>query len=807
MITLLRDGRHAWRVLARTPGFTAMVAVTLALGIGASTAIFAVTDHVLLRPLSFPGADRIVTLWNTYPRSGIEKEEVSPPDFYDWRAQSRSFSALAAYERFSYVLTGEPDAVRLRAARVTEGFFAALGVQPFLGRGFLPSDYRIGAPRGVVLTHQLWRSRFGASPSIVGRTVILNEVEHTVLGVMPAWFGFPGDIEIWSPLVFAPADLQPSLRQSTWLRTVGRLVPGATGARALAELSAIARQLERQYPATNAGRNVRVLSLHEETVGDVRLALLVLLGAVGVVLLIACTNVANLLLTRATSRQREVAIRSALGAGRWRLIGQFLTESVMLGVLGGLGGLLLAVWALDLVRALAPPAFPRLQEVRLDIPVLAFALAASLLTGAACGIAPALAAPRADPGHWLQDAGRTASDSRRRRRFRRGLIVIEVALAQVLLVAGGLFFQSLLRMTAVDPGFDPARLLVARFDLFSARYSKPGALQSFYRRIVEQAAAVPGVRTAALSTTIPLDQVQLTYEYIADAQPRPFASQRPSAGYNSVTPDYFRALAIRLLAGRWFTDADRADARPVAIINQTMARRHWPDGAAVGHHIRLIADGDAGAAIEIVGVADDVRQVALDADVRAEIYLPYAQRPWNTCFLLVRSDSETAGVALALRRTIRAIDAQVALSEIRPMEDRVSASVGPRRFRTLLLGVFAALALALAAIGVCGVTAYDVGRRTREVGIRMALGAQRREILGLVVREGVSAAFVGVAIGMVLAFVLTRLLTSLLYETSPSDGRTFATVAIVLLGTAWLACYVPSRRVTKIDPLTTLRSE
>jgi putative ABC transport system permease protein len=801
----VRDVQLGLRLLWKSPGFTSVAVVTLVLGVGVSTAVFSVVDGVLLRPLPFPDSGRIVTIWNTYPQLGGERQEVSPPDFCDWREQSRSFAQLAAYERFSWVLGGEPDSLRLSAARVSGDFFAAMGLHPILGRPLLPADDHGGTHRVVVLSHRLWTSRFGADPSVVGRTVTLTGVDHAVVGVMPAGFRFPHEAELWSPLAYEPP-FDPSLRRSVWLRTVARLKPGVTLAQAQSDVSAVAQRLEKQYPDTNQGRGAVIVSLYEHTVGDTRLALLVLMGAVGCVLLIACANVVNLLLARATGRQQELALRAALGARQPRLVRQLVTESALLGLLGGAGGVAVTWLSLAVLRGLNPASIPRLTEVRLDLRALAFALAVSLAAGVASGILPALTATRTDLNRLLKEGSRRLVSVPGRQRLRAGLVVVEVALAQVLLVGGGLLFQSFLHLSNVEPGFDPEGLLVSQFELLSERYVSRTARAAFYRQAVEQAAALPGVETAALSSTIPLHEVQLGYEFLIEGRPAPsLASQYPSAGYNSITPGYFRTMGIRLLSGRNFTDADHADSAPVTIINQAMALRFWPGESPLGRRIRIVTDESPPK--EIVGVVGDVRQVALGAPVRSEIYLPYAQLPWRQCFLLLRSTAGPAGLAEAVRREFRAIDPGIALTRLRSMNDQASESLAPPRFRTILLGVFAALALTLAAVGVFGVLSYSVSQRTRDFAIRVALGAERRDILRLLISEGLLLVLTGVVLGLGISLAMTRSLSSLLFGILPTDPATYAVVTVLLSLVAVAACYWPSRRALLVDLAVTLRHE
>jgi putative ABC transport system permease protein len=750
----------------------------------------------------------MVTLWNTYPQQNDERQEVSPPDFSDWHEQNRSFDQLAAYERFFYILAGDPEPVRLRAARVSGDFFAVMGVKPILGRPLFPADDHEGVHHVVVLSHRLWTSRFGADPSVVGRTVTLTGTGHTVVGVMPAGFDFPYEADLWSPMASEPP-FEPGLRRFVWLRTVARLKPGVTLVQAQSDMAAVARRLEEQYPDTNEGRSVLVVSLHENTVGSVRPALLVLLGAVGFVLLIACTNLVNLLLSRAAGRHHEIALRAAMGAGRPRIVRQLVTESLLLGLMGGAGGLLVASLSLTLLRRLDPGSVPRLQEAALDWRVLGFAFLVSLAAGVASGIIPALLATREDLHGALKEGSSRAADGLRRRRLRSSLVVVEIALAQVLLVGGCLLFQSFLHMRSVSMGFNPDGLLASQFELNSERYSTWGARASFYREAVERVAALPGVQAAALSSTIPLNEGQLSLEFVIEGRPKPLSpAQYPWASFDSITPDYFRTMGIRLRSGRFFTDADAEHATPVTIINEAMANRYWPGEDPLGRRIQIHSDSPTESeTLEIVGVVDNVRQMALNADGRPEFYMPYAQYPWRQCFLLVRSEAEPLELVSALRRQIREIDRGIALSDFRSVRSHVSASLNSPRFHTFLLGVFAALALALATGGVFGVVSYSTSQQTRGFAIRLALGAQRRDIFRLVVGGGFLLILTGIGLGLVLALALTQALSSMLFDIVPTDPLTYAAVGLVLCAVALAACYFPSRQAMKVDPVIALRQE
>jgi predicted permease len=806
---IVTDVRYGLRILRKAPGFTAAAVLTLMLGIGANSAVFSVVEGVLLRPLPFPDSDRIMTLWNTYPGVDESLQEASPPDFCDWREESRSFAQMAAYERFVWNLAGDPEPVRVRGVRVSGDFFAVMGVGPALGRPLLPTDDHEGVHHVVVLSHRLWTRRFAADLAVVGRTVILTGVKHTIVGVMPAGFEFPGGVDLWSPLAYEPP-FSPSLRRSVWLRTVARLQSGVTVEQARGEMSVIARRLARQYPDTNEGRSVAVVSLLDSTVGRVRTALLVLLGAVNLVLLIACANVVNLSLARAGNRQREIALRAALGASRLRIARQMGTESTLLGLLGGLGGLLLAWLSLAVLRQIAAESVPRLADVHVDLRVLLFTSLVSLAVGAVVGIVPAVAMTGRKLQRSLQGADPRSSNSRGRKRWRHTLVVAEVALAEVLVIGGFLLVQSFMHMRNVSLGFAPRGIFACRFDLHARRYGEVSARESFYRETVEHVAALPGVRSAALATTIPTGDVQMTLDFLVDGRPAPSTpAESPWAGYNSVTPDYFRTMGIDLLYGRVFTQGDGSRAPAVAIVNAETARRYWPGENPLGRTITLRPDdpADSAAAIELVGVVENVRQVSLTSDVRPELYLPYAQHPWREGFILLRSDLGRDGVAASVRRELRVIDPNLALSDLRPMTGYIAASLGSPRFQTVLVATFAGLALVLASVGIFGVVSYSVSQRDHELAIRMALGAQPSEVFRLVAGHCARLVLCGVVLGVVLALALTDSMSALLFGIKATDPLTYVMVALVLSAVAMAACFPPCWRATRIDPAVALRAE
>ena len=803
------DLRHGLRILRTSPGFTAVAVLTLVLGIGANSAVFSVVDGVLLRRLPFPHSDRIMTLWTVYPGVDDTLQEVSPPDFCDWREESRSFASMAAYERFVWNLAGDPEPVRVRSARVSGDFFAVMGVHPALGRPLLPADDHEGVHHVVVLSHRLWAGRFGADPAIVGRTVVLTGVKHTIVGVMPAGFEFPDGVDLWSPLAYEPP-FSPSLRRSIWLHTVARLQSSATLEQAREEMSIIGRRLARRYPDTNEGRSIAVVPLLDHTVGNVRTALLVLLGAVGLVLLIACVNVANLTLARASGRHQELALRTALGANRLRLARQLATEGTTLGLIGGIGGVLLAWLSIAVLRRIAADSVPRMADVHVDARVLIFTLLLSLAAGAAVGVVPALAMTERRLQPSLQEAGPRSSASRQRKRWRHTLVIAEIALAEVLLIGGFLFLQSFVHMRSVGAGFSPDGILACRFDLHSSRYTETAAREEFYRDTIEHIAALPGVQSTALATTIPTGEVQMNLEFLIDGRPKPSTPvESPWAGYNSVTPGYFRTMGIGLLSGRVFTQADGSQSPAVAVVNAEMARRYWPGESPLGRTITLRPDGadDSLPTIEVVGVVENVRQVSLTSDVRPELYLPYAQKPWREGFILLRSGLGSAGVAAAVRRELRAVDPAIAISELRPMSAYIADSLGSPRFQTLLVAAFAVVALLLAIVGIVGVVSYSVSQRRQELAIRMALGAQPEDVYRLVATNGIRLVLWGVGVGVVLALLLTRSISSLLFGIVATDALTYVVAALVLGTAAMAACSVPCWRATRVDPALDLRRQ
>ena len=804
---IAQDLRQALRAFRRTPAFTTVAVLTLALGIGANAAIFSVVNGVLLRPLPYPDPDRLVMVWTYNPRQGFDKDVGTYPNFEDWRRQSRSFQELAAYTGSSYTLAGFGDPAQIRGAVVTPGFFETLGVPARYGRIFAAQDGIAGSHRVVVLSHGLWVRRFGGDAGIIGRSVPLSGVSHEVVGIMPDGFAHPADAELWTPL--APSERYAELMQSRgtfWLTVMGRLRAGLSRAAAQAEMDGIAARLEREYPA-NAGLGVRLVSLHEEIVGDVRRPLLILLGAVGFVLLIACANVANLLLTRAAARQRELAIRAALGAGRARIARQLLTESLVLALAGGAAGLLLASWAVDLLHALAPSNLPRLSLVGLDARVLAYTAVAALFTGLIFGLAPV--SQSSSSAEALKDGARGGSEGRRGRRLRSALAVGEIATALVLVISAGLLIRSFIALTRVDLGFETRGLLAMRLQLPRAAYPHQEQIAAFYERLTEGIRALPGVESAGATSTILLPALPQSAGLIVEGRPPDISEgARVPVPYDAVTPGFFDTLRIPLLKGRTFTAADGPGAPAVAMVNEAFERRFFPDRDPLG---RRVAFGDTPGAdttwFTIVGVVADTRRAGVDRAPWAEMYFPHAQAQDPAMFVLLRTSGDPVRLAAAAQAAVWAIDRNQPVTSIRTLREMVDARQANRRFTTLLLVVFASVALVLATIGVYGVIAYSTAQRTQEIGIRMALGAERAHVLRLVLAEGVRIGIIGLAIGLAASAAATRLLTGLLFGVPRWDPVTFAAVPMLLLGIAAIASWLPARRAVRLDPVAAMRRD
>jgi putative ABC transport system permease protein len=807
MQKLWQDLRYAVRVLLKNRGFTAVAVLALALGIGANTAIFSVVNSVLLRPLPYREPHRLIALWENYQqRGGPEREWFSPADFKDFREQAQSLEHVVALLGWGPTLTGQGEPEDLQGAAVAYDTFSMLGVDPAIGRSFTADEDRTGAERVVVLSHGLWQRRFGSDAAIIGKSLILGGESYTAIGVMPRGFTFPilPNTEIWRPLTPAMVALAGCDRGCLVLRVMARLKSGVTLDAARAESSAIAARMAEQYPETNKGVGSTVVPLHEQLVGDVRPAMLVLLGAVALVLLIACANVANLLLARAAARQKEVAIRAALGASRGRLIRQHLTESLVLALVGGAFGLLLAFWMVDLLVSFAPKGTPRLEEIAIDRGVLAFTFGTAILTGLIFGMAPALLSSRANLAGSLKEGGRDTSAGSRGNRVRSGLVVSEIALALMLLVGAGLLIKSFANLQRVDPGFDPENVLRIDVGLPRTRYPDRNQAAVFFKQLVDRVALLPGVQSAGAVSSLPLSGGGTDSGFAIEGRPQPAPDRQPVAWYAKVTPDYFRTMGIRLMRGRVFTEADNLDASRVVVISETMARRYFPDEDPLGK--RLLFD-DGKDRREIVGIVADVRHFGLNLDARPTMYFSQSQSPNRGMSLVVRASGDPMSLAPAIRSEVWALDRDLAVSSVMPMNELIRTSLAEPRFVLLLLGLFAAVAMALSAIGVYGVMSYSVTQQSHEIGVRMALGAQVRDVLKLVVSRGIALVGGGVALGLVAAFALTRVMESLLFGVSATDFTTFAATSLILAAVALAACFVPARRATKVDPMVALRYE
>jgi len=808
--TVGQDVRYGVRTLARTPGFTVAAVLALALGIGATTAIFSVVDAVLLRPLPYDRPDRlaVVLTRGTGP--------VAPGNFLDWRRDASSFERMGAAEAWGTNLGGDGRPEHVEGVRVTSDIFPLLGVQPQLGRTFSADEDQAGRGQVVVLGHRLWQRRFGADAAVVGRSITLDGVPHVVVGVMPKGFEFPPfwatGAELWAPLPLAE---RAGSRNGQSLRTFARLAPGASLEKARAEMATITGRLEREYPGTN--RNVVVRGLDDIVVGDVRSALLILLGAVGFVLLIACANVAHMLLARASARHKEVALRAALGASRARVIRQLLTESIVLAAVGGMAGVALAAAVLRALIAISPGNLPRLETAGLDPRVLAVTVVVSLVTGIAFGLAPALQASRFDLTGALREGERGSTAGAGRHRLRRLLMASELALALVLLVGAGLMIRTFVALRRFDPGFDPRRVVTAVVSLKGSRSEEPGRRLTFYREVLDRVRALPGVVSASAINHLPLAGDVWGFPFQVEGQPPSAPGESPSAAFRVVLPGYFQAIGLPLVRGRDFTDDDRLGTPGTVIVNEWLAQRYWPGADPIGKRMTLDDLDQNPEWLTVVGVARNAARGQWAAAPDEEMYLPllqsrlYLEReggPFSFLTLVARtSTDQPAALGPSLRTAVWSVDGNVAVSEVQTMEEVVAAATSSPRFYLLLLGSFAAAALILAALGIYGVMSYSVAQRRNEIGIRMALGARRGDVLRLVMREAVGVVAIGGGIGLAVALLLTRLMGALLYGVGATDPITFVGVGALLALVALLATYVPARRAIRVDPLQALRTE
>ena len=821
MNNLFQDIKYGLRMLLKTPSVSLVVILALALGIGANTAIFSVINSVLLRPLPYDQADRLLFL-NEKSRV-LDEMSISYPNFTDWRNQNHVFEKIGVYNRGSYNLIGSGEPERIPTAQVSADLFSALRVNPFIGRLFTNDEDQPGATPVVVLGYGLWQRRFGGQASILNQTLNLNGKSYIVIGVMPADYAYPSRVDMWVPVGQLSGD--PNWQQRgnhPGLYAIARLKADATVAQAQADMDNIAVNLEKQYPDSNSGDRVRIRPMLEVFVGDVRGTLWILFGAVGFVLLIACANIANLLLARATARQKEMAIRTALGAGRWRIARQLLTESVLLAIVGGVLGLFVAHWAIRFILYVSPTAIPRSREITLDWRVLGFTLLLSFVTGMLFGLVPAVQAAEVDVHETLKETGRGVSG---RHWLRSSLVVVEVATTMILLIGAGLMIRSFYRLENVNPGFSYEHLTSFSVTLPQKKYATEDQRSGFFSRLLENIRTLPGVESAAAASGLPLGNNGWQTSFVVEGRPLPPRSETPLMEACTVTPDYFRAMNIPLLRGRYFDDHDNRSflagrdlskyndgerlisGSNVIIIDEEFARRYWPNEEAVGKQIRFGTDAKA-PVLTVVGVVGRVKMEGLVEDShRVQGYFAFAQIPFNGMTVILKATGDPNQLIAAARQQVKTVDPDQPIYSIRTMDEIRGESVAPQRLNLTLLSIFAGIALVLAIVGIYGVMSYSVTQRTHEIGIRMAIGAQPHDVFRLIIGHGMTLTVIGIAIGLLGAFGLTRLMTTMLFGVKPTDPATFAVIALILSGVALIACYLPGRRATKVDPVISLRYE
>jgi putative ABC transport system permease protein len=798
-------------MLAKSPAFTLVAVIALGLGIGANTAIFSVVNAVLIRSLPFRDPNRLVMVWENNRNRGRDQNVISPANYQDWREQNTVFESMCAMFDNRSNLTGVDDPEELPTQVVEPNFFELMGAGAAIGRTFTPEEGRMGNDQVVVLSQGLWKRRFGGDPAVVGKTIKLSGQDFTIVGIAPPDFrllisqgSFTGKpAELWMPLAFSQTS---RVRRGRSMMAIARLKPRVTLAQAQTEMDGIGARFEEQYPDFNTGWGVNLVPLQTQLVGAIRPALLVLLGAVAFVLLIACANVANLLLARAATRQREIAIRTALGARRIRIIRQLLTEATVLAALGGALGLVLAVWGVDLLLALAPKDLTGLKDVGIDYRVLGFTMAVSVLTGVLFGLAPALEASHPNLNESLKEGGRGAATGRRSHRWRSVFVVVEVALALVLLIGAALMIRSFTRLQSVDPGFDAKHLLTARLLLPSSKYGQNPQRLAFFKQLAERVNALPGVRSAGTISVLPFGSGGAATSIDIEGRPSPPPGQKLTGDVRVVDGGYFETMGIPLLRGRTFTEQELTQASHVVMINEAMARDFFPGEDPLGKRVTIAMQVE-NVPNEIIGVVRDVRHIGLETPARAMTYWPYPELVYSGMTLVVRAETEPLALADAVRREVLALDKDQPIADVTTMDQLLADSVSRARFSTSLLGVFAGVALLLAAVGIFGVMSYGVSERTHEIGVRMALGAPASHVRALVVRQGMTLTLIGIAIGLGAAFGLTRVMISLLYGVSATDPLTFVAISVLLASVALLACYLPARRATKVDPMIALRYE
>lgn len=817
MDSLLQDIRYGVRKLIKDRSFTAVAVFTLSLGIGANSAIFSVVNSVVLRPLPYKDSDRLVTIYSSLRQPGLEKIVVSAPELADFRELNHSFDQVAAYDFQGVNVTGDDEPERIRAALLSPNVLSLLGVNPLVGRWFAPDEDQPGQSQVAVLSYSIWQRRFAGEPNMIGKALAIDGKSFEVIGVMPADFRFPDpDTELYLPLTISPDLLTENNRGSHFLNVIARLRPGISIDRAQADMSAIGEKISIEHSSTyRSGYGATVIAMRDDIVGEVRPTLLILLGAVGFVLLIACANVANLLLARGVSRQKEVAVRTALGATRLRLIRQFLTESTILAIIAGGLGLLLALWGVEFLVSLSPASIPRLNEISLDARVVAVTAGVSLLTGLLFGLAPAMQFSKPDLNETLKDVGRSSTDGRQRQRLRGVLIISELALSVVLLIGAGLMIRSFIQVQGADPGFNPENLLTMRLSLPRSKYPDFNRQIQFFQDLLERIHAQPGVQSTAIINVLPLSGSSADRSFKIEGRNPIQGESGPDEELRFVSSGYFSTMGILLLRGRDFTQRDNSESTRVVIVNQALADRYWPGEDAIGKRIAYSGLGEGKPNwCEIIGVVRNVKHAGPDIPAKPEVYLPFLQPLFSTAtssigpmYLVTRSAAQPESLTGSIRGVISSVDRNQPVSNVRTMTERLSAALAQRRFNMLLLGIFAGVALLLASIGIYGVMSFAVTQRTRELGIRMALGASASDLLRLVLGQGLALTLIGVTGGLGASFVLTSLINSLLYEVSATDALTFVVVSVILIIVSAGACFVPAVRAMRVDPMMALRHE